>query len=220
MNKLKSIRILLFPLFIFLTVIFSFCRQEKNVEDLQENSKISNMKEEYLKKLAIPVGFLTYNKEVKQPVFRLFNSENQLFEKFSFLGINKKIRPFAWQPDNYLLVFRCVKKDKNGYVIISNEESNEIRYINFDDVNFKFETVEEHILSVFSVEFDSKSNPVRSASTDSSNIIPYDDDEFYFPTKIKGSWLQIQWGSEDDLKEGWIKWKEDNNIVIDWFYFA
>ena len=84
----------------------------------------------------------------------------------------------------------------------------------------KFQTWEEHLLSLFSVEFDNQKNPLKGKPSSSSSVIYFDKDEFYHPNKIEGEWLQVEWGSENDWKYGWIKWKYKGRLIIKFYYFA
>ena len=119
-----------------------------------------------------------------------------------------------------MLVFKCINKEGNFYKVIINEKSEEIGFIHVTDKKFKFQTKEQHILSAFSIDFDSNKNPIRQQPSKTSSILLYDKDEFYIPTKISGDWVMVKWGSEGDWNYGWVKWQENDAWLIELFYFA
>lgn len=84
----------------------------------------------------------------------------------------------------------------------------------------KFQPWEEHILSVFCVDFNPSINSIRKNPSLNSELLPYDKDEYYFPVKIQANWLQIKWGRDNNWKYGWINWQKNGILLIEIFYFA
>ena len=120
--------------------------------------------------------------------------------------------------ENQELSLRCLSKDKSFYKV--KLENNELGFIPLDERGVKFQTWEEHILSLFAIGFKESINPLRDKPSDESDKIYYDPDEFYHPNQIKGEWLQVKWGTEGDWEYGWVKWKENGKLLINFFYFA
>ncbi|UMY66014.1 MULTISPECIES: hypothetical protein [unclassified Flavobacterium] len=166
------------------------------------------------------IGFVVSKEKTgNSQIFSLYDS-NQNVSTFSFAKPLTTIEPFAWHPDYYLLVFRCVGKTDKGYKVISNEKTQDIKYIRLDDSNFKFQTKAEHILTAFSVEFNSAKNPIKKEASDNAAALPYDKEEFYMPVKIDGDWLQVKWGGDANPETGWIRWQKNNQMIIELFYFT
>lgn len=99
-------------------------------------------------------------------------------------------------------------------------DNGDVGYIPLSSKKVLFQTWEEHFLSLFSVGFNEKKNPLRKEPSLDAEMLYYDQDEFYHPNQIKGEWLQIKYGSESNWRYGWIKWKSENNLIIDLYYFA
>ena len=78
------------------------------------------------------------------------------------------------------------------------------------------------LLSMNSVEqLDPDSNPVKIKPLDhaSESTIPY---EFLRPVGIRHSWIEVKL-LDKDFKEkgsGWIKWQEDEELLITWSLFS
>lgn len=154
----------------------------------------------------------------------LYDKSGKTWDEVSFveeLSIKHKVQPFAWHPDNFLLVYRCIGEDQLSYLVIANESTGEVKYIKKSDKNYKFETWKEHILDAFSVGFDKKSNLIRKAPSSTAASVTYDPDEYYHPVKIIGDWLQVKWGENESMNTGWVRWRFSNDdLLIEIFYFA
>jgi hypothetical protein len=211
----------------FLAITFLFCSSKEhqnsdgNLINPVKNAKKKSVLIKSSKKEIICNGFVVYNEKFgNNPVFNIYKENKQSYATFNFTNLSKEVKPYAWSPDNFLLVFRCLKKVKDRYQVIINEDTKAVGYIIAKDFTFKYQTTEEHILSVFSVGFDNTDNPIKKSPTNSSEILTYDNDEFYHPVSVKDEWLKIKWGDEGNWKYGWIKWKAKNEMIIELFYFA
>jgi hypothetical protein len=161
--------------------------------------------------------------DVAQSLF-IYNKNGEVWKQVSFEGNYKSqleaLRPYAMAVDNYLLALKCLEQGKTYYKVVVNEETEEIKYIKVSDRSFKLEKWEEHVVKCFSVDFDQTTNPIKSEPSKNTRNIAYEKDENYHPVKVEGNWLQIKWGTEDHWSYGWIRWKEDNRLIIELFYFA
>lgn len=216
-----------FSAIIFSAIIFFFYSSKVyhisgcNSNNLEKNAQKNCLLIEPSKNEIICNGFVVYNEKFgNNPVFNIYKENKQSYATFNFTNLSKEVKPYAWSPDNFLLVFRCLKKVKDRYQVIINEDTKAVGYIITKDFTFKHQTTEEHILSVFSVGFDNTDNPIKKSPANSSEILTYDKDEFYHPVSVKDEWLKIKWGVEGNWKYGWIKWKSKNEIIIELFYFA
>lgn len=117
-----------------------------------------------------------------------------------------------------IFALKCLSQDKAYFKVI--QDNGKIGFIKNDNSKIQFETWEEHILNLFSVGFEIKTNPLLKEPFPASEKITLDPDEFYHPSKIQGDWLQLKWGNEGKWNYGWIKWKENTKLLIEFFYFA
>ncbi|MEP7268102.1 MAG: hypothetical protein ABI844_10795 [Saprospiraceae bacterium] len=132
---------------------------------------------------------------------------------------------FAFSPDFGILVFNVLDTLNGFYKIINVQDSLSIIYIEKNDNKLKFETWANHTTSVFSIEFNNEINPLkRDPDISASNILLSKSiygGFIFHPKTIKEDWLKVEW--EDDynkIQKGWIKWKENGNLIIDLIYFA
>ena len=104
-----------------------------------------------------------------------------------------------------------------------NEDTDESLYIALGDSSFKHQSWEEHIVSnVFSVDIAHKSDLLESPNKNGISCQGVNwEDIFLKPIIIKNEWLKVMWEDEKKNKRyGWIKWKEGNKLLIEFFYFA
>lgn len=150
----------------------------------------------------------------------LYNSDQSIWQSFIFNDNfnDNSIDPYAIKPENGLLVFTCLGK-KNGYYKICVDENKKIiKYIKISDSHFKYQSVADHILTVFSVDFNEVLNPLRLKPDAGSGSFPKDDHSFYYPIKVKGNWLEV---TDDNKRKFWIKWcDEKRNLIVDLYYDA
>lgn len=165
------------------------------------------------------IGVLSFTEKNNTEKFNLYNKDGSIWKSLS-LNETNGIQPFAWSPDYYLLVFKCVGKDSKFYHVVVDESSQEVKQIKIDDLNFNFQTLEDHILNVFSVEFNPINNPLKESSSSGAVTTPYDENEFYHPVEIKGEWLKVKWGNEGNWSYAWVKWKNGEELIIELYYFA
>lgn len=131
---------------------------------------------------------------------------------------HKLIRQITRTDENQIIALMCVAQDEQYYQVKFEDEVT--GFIQRNSKQVVFQTWEEHVLDVFSVDFDIKDNPLRKDPSEGASTLDFDQDEFYHPNQIKGEWLQVKWGSEGNWNYGWIKWKEKNKLLIDLYYFA
>lgn len=136
-----------------------------------------------------------------------------------FFNANQKlIKKIIISEEKQILDLRCLAKNKFYYKVVL--ENKIIGYIPRDEKGILFQTWEEHVLNLFAVDFDQIDNPLRKAPSGAAEQIQYEKDEFYHPNKIKGEWLQLEYGPDDNVQYAWIKWREKDKLLIEMFYFA
>lgn len=165
----------------------------------------------------------------REDTVKIYDQDGALWYKFTFFYDdsdgkfdypNKGFQPFAFHPDNFLLVLVVVSENEDRYEVVVNEGTGLKKFIKKGASGLMFQTWEEHIVNVFAVDFDPKSNPIFADPLKGSAKINYDNNEYYYPVKVKDNWLQIRWGEEGDYDYGWIMWKYKKKLLIELSYFA
>ncbi|MBP2615886.1 hypothetical protein [Chryseobacterium jejuense] len=166
-------------------------------------------------------GFVVLKNTYQQKDFiQLYNEDYSIWKSFQMTDTfhDDNIIPYSMKPENTLLVFKFLGKENGLYKVLVNEDKNTIKYIKVSDSNFVYQTAGEHILTVFSVDFNEKENPLRTAPDSKALSQPLDKDSFYYPVKIEGSWLMVK---DDHDHNFWIKWcDEKGHLILDLYYDA
>lgn len=166
------------------------------------------------------IGVVALKEGYKNGKLQMYNADKTVWKSFAFTDdfTDKSIAPFSMKPESRILVFRCVGKTNDMYAVVVNEDKGITKYIKQSDINFSFKTWPQHIVQVFSVDFDYKTNPIKTSPSEAAASIEYDKEEFYHPLKVEGEWLKIE---DDNGKSGWIKWRDKNeNLIITLYYEA
>jgi hypothetical protein len=132
-------------------------------------------------------------------------------------------RYFGDNPDYFVLVFDCTKSTDKYYHVVVDQKTNEIGLIKKVDSLFKFETVSTYVSewTTLGLDFDRLQNPLRQEPSDNAAVILNEDTKKYKiwraeKIEMKGDWLKVK---TKDKKEGWIRWRRDDKIIIQ-LYFA
>jgi len=202
-------------------LLFLNCQDKKNTaikhkvnESSLEKSKIINHE---------PNGILFINENLsRKDTINFYNKDGSLWYKFTFFYDdsdgdfeyhNESFKPLAFHPDYFLLSLKTVKKLNNKYKVIVNEEKKLKKYINKKHF-LTFTSIENYILSkVSSIEFDKKNNPILEKPHERSEKVLFEKNHKYIPNEISGNWLQVYW-KRNKKNYGWVKWKENENIII------
>src|SRR5262249_34731698 len=188
------------------------------------------------------IGVVTLNDkepdDSENSTVKLFNENGSIWYEFSFDEDDREhpfdpartdFSPFAIHLDYFLLVFKCVGEDANRFEVIVDETTGARKFIRKSDHTFKYQTWEDHILNLFAVDFDRAKNRLRNAPSIRAVPVQAPKDVFFHPVKIERNWLRVRWDvSETEgvksirgkkkIGYGWIKWKEGNNIIIEFYY--
>lgn len=153
--------------------------------------------------------------------FKIYKEDMSLWKavRFSPSLVSADVKPYMFNYDNYLLIFKCVGKTNDHFKIVVNESAHALKLISANEKNLIFHTWEQHILNdVFSVDFNLTQNPLREKPQGKSVSKPGDKNHIYHPTKIEGDWLKVK---DDEDKEGWIKWRDEKGcLMVNLFYDA
>lgn len=175
-----------------------------------------------------------YNKP--NDFLRFYNEDGSFWYEFTFYYDdsdgkfeyeNSEFRPYAFHPDYFLLALKYVDEDASRFKVVVNEEKGLVKYVNKADKNLQFQTWEAHIFKAFSIEFDEKENPLREMPDGKIKKFDYSKHQIFSPVEIQGEWLKVDWKTESDLDKnqlktdfGWIRWKQNEKLLINLFYFA
>jgi hypothetical protein len=157
--------------------------------------------------------------------FKIYKPDSTLYKEYTFdesISKHKELQPFSMSYDYEVLVFTCYGKAGNYYKIKLNANDQDYKLIKKNDGFFVYEPWEKHILTVFAVEFDENTNPLREKNAETSKKMQYHSDADFLPVRVSDNWLQVKWGDEvSGYKYGWIKWRDaTTNLLVQLFYAA
>lgn len=203
-----------------LMIILYSCQQKKGNNNISSEPKISEIQKDTQTE-KIDKGFVVLKNTYQQKNFlRIYNEDHSIWKSFQMTDTfyDKDIIPYSMKPENTLLVFRFLGKENGFYKVLVNEDKNTVKYIKESDINFDYQTVDQHIITVFAVDFNEKENPLKKEPDDKSQSIPLDKDSFYYPVKTKGNWLMVQ---DDHQQSFWVKWcDEKGHLILELYYDA
>lgn len=171
------------------------------------------------------------DRDSKEDFIRFYNEDGSLWYKFTFyyedkggsFERNENFRAFAFHPDYFVLALKCVGEDKSRYEVIVNEETGLKKFVKKDDPTLKFQTWEDHITKAFAVDFNQDENPLRETPEGKIKVVELPKEVTFHPVKIEGEWLKVSWDVAkhgDNAGFGWIKWKENQEILVELFYLS
>jgi hypothetical protein len=146
--------------------------------------------------------------------FMIYNQDKTLWKKVRFSPslVSADVKPYMFNYDNFLLIFKCIDKNGEFFKVVVNEATSTLKLISTNEKNLVFHTWEQHILNdVFSVDFKLTQNPLREKPEVKSSSKPASKYQVYHPTKIEGDWLKVK---DDEGKEGWIKWRDEKGVLL------
>lgn len=125
------------------------------------------------------------------------------------------IRCKVFDPEYNLFIVECTGKDQNYFYVLINDETKLIYAAN---TLIEFQTIEEHVLSNYPIL--TRETPLFEMPDSTSNVIEGFMNYNYISTKINGDWLKVICDLDCDgcpegkLIEGWVKWREDDRVLI------
>ena len=136
-------------------------------------------------------------------------------------SILNNFKTFAYHPDYALLIFLCTKFKFFYEIYLENDI---VKYIDLNSELFKFYTWQEFVLSNEYSSIVDDNFSFYEEPNYSSNEITFirKQDEIFFITGIQviNDWLKVkvEYPNTEETTFGWIKWRNQENILID-FYF-
>lgn len=221
---MKSLNILSIILVFFL---FANCMDQTKKVSNNVNTDLKKIDDSIIK-INNSVGVITLtDKYTQQDTVKIYNEDGSIWYKFSYFYddsdgefdfYNKNFSPLAFHPDYFLLALKVTRIEKKRYEVIVNENTELKKYIKKEELFLKYESWKEHVLNVYAVDFEAEKNPLRKEPNIQSTQIPYISDNFYQPKRIDGNWLQVNWKEKQDTYSGWIKWKDNQELLIELLY--
>lgn len=124
---------------------------------------------------------------------------------------------FVVQDEYSVLDLRCLEVTDDFYKVKLNDDR--IGLIEICASKVCLHSFEQHILNLFSVGID-LNNPPHEFPVESAKVVLCDFDDFFYPVKMEGNWLQVKFKLGGEFYYGWIKWRNGNKIILDFYYFA
>ena len=165
----------------------------------------------------------------KEPKRTIVFFDDQSINSWNIRDLDQQkewLKPEILWLDYSKFVFRCVKIDDNWLKIIVNNETKETLWLEKSDLT-TFIDWENYLKNMFGVArlFDQKQK-IRSLPTDDSEEIIYQGNDCFQVKAMKGDWIEIftaeycdesYTDSKTKIKSGWIKWRQGNKILIEYF---
>lgn len=205
---------------LFFLVLLVSCNNNPN-KVTQHSIKVENEKQAtVLPKVDNDDSKVHGNEKVEGALGILTTSDDYQFgDTIRVYQPNGKLLTVLKNSEEYqVIALRCLALTSQYYQVLL--EDGRKGLVSRQSKHIKFQTWEEHILSLFSVEFDNQKNPLMKEPDPNSGETNYDKDEFYHPNRIIHEWLQVKWGDENKWNYGWIKWKNKGKLIIKFYYFA
>lgn len=133
---------------------------------------------------------------------------------------NNDFHPYFTDFDNAEIMFRCVGV-KDGYFRVIVNDSTGLEKLIKKTPQWTLHDWPNHLTkSVCTIDFDKDSNPMRLLNGDNSAKIKINGelDPAIQIVKVDGDWIKIKCQVDDNTITGWIKWKENERVIIDLYY--
>ncbi|MCO6511816.1 MAG: hypothetical protein J5I65_13580 [Aridibacter famidurans] len=168
----------------------------------------------------------------------IYDSEGEIWSEFAFGGGdselevvgNPEVNPFAFHSDYDLLDFRITRVSRSWIEIIVNEETKERKYVR----GFTSSGIlawDQYLGGKFAVDVHGQWILDQAAGT--RIFSPEYTEHRVEPVEVRGDWLKVRCvmrkpsdsniGDRDpagESIEGWVKWRNGDDILITVFYFA
>lgn len=112
-----------------------------------------------------------------------------------------------------------MSENEDSYTVVVNEKTLETKELTKAD-GWIFETWEQHVNgnSIIGL-FKGFNNTLYSEPSENSTVV-FVDTEFdaYEGEEIQDDWVKIHNFTSDNDERGWIRWKKDNEFLIEFYY--
>lgn len=171
------------------------------------------------------LGLLANNATDNDTIVTILNDDNSIYIRISLRGNEEPKLPTGFSPyainiSEDVFLIEVIAKDKERYQVSIGKGKS--KFIRKSDKSVKFYTWPDFFLKYDSASLviDKTKNPVRVAPGFRSKkigLIDYEHD-YIDAIKIMGDWMKVKVVSDSYNRKdvyGWVKWKENGKIIID-----
>jgi hypothetical protein len=135
---------------------------------------------------------------------------------------NNWLKPEILDPAHLIFSMRCLEKSGGWFKVVTNNQSGATAYLHAAD-NMSYNTWIQEIQSAKQItRIKKETNPICKAAS-SPLTYPWDQKypDCFRPITILGQWVKIETRSDcadgtTKIKEGWIRWRDDDNLLINY----
>jgi len=123
-------------------------------------------------------------------------------------------------------VFICKTLTNDWFEVIVNNENGESLWLKKSELA-KFSSWETYLLEMFGVaRLSDESQKIRQQPNDSSEEIKYSGQDCFQVKSMNGDWIEIftadycdesYTDSKTKIESGWIKWRQGNKLIIEYY---
>lgn len=134
----------------------------------------------------------------------------------------KWLKPELLWLDYSTLNFRCRSISYNWLELIVNNDTGRTYWLRKTKA-VEFKNWEEYLKGMFGVERLSKHpQKIKESSSDFSQEIEYSGKDCFVVISMEGDWIEIKRPeycseSEEKFESGWIRWRDKNQLIINYF---
>lgn len=177
---------------------------QAGVDNAVKNDTISNSDLEFFNNLdALGIGLIKVNS--KDSLTLVKDSERMIENVY-----NPTITPIFFKPDYDVFYLVCVSEQENNYKVQIDKSGTAVLS---KEENINFLSWSKFLLSTTGISnLDWQKNPLRKYSDVKSAILEVNEEDDFIVLKVDGEWIQISNGRNII---GWIKWKQENKLLIE-----
>ncbi|MCK9480137.1 MAG: hypothetical protein M0R38_00040 [Bacteroidia bacterium] len=171
--------------------------------------------------------YSTPNDKEPKRIIQFFN--DQTINSWNIRDRDKQtewLKPEILWLDYSQFVFRCITVQDNWLKVIVNNENGETLWLKKNDLT-TFRNWEDYLKEMFGVaRLPDRKQKIRSLPTDNSEEIIYQGRDCFQVKSMRGDWIEIftadhcdegYTDSKTKIKSGWIRWRQGNNLLIEYF---
>jgi hypothetical protein len=165
----------------------------------------------------------------KQPTKTIEFFNDKTINSWNIRNLDKQkqwLKPECLWLDYSSFIFRCKSQTDDWYELIVNNENGQTLWLKKSALT-KFSGWEEFLKGMFGVSrLPDKKQVIRTSPDDKSEEINYTGKDCFQVKSMKGEWIEIftadycddsYTDSKTKIKSGWIKWKQGNSLLIEYF---
>jgi hypothetical protein len=165
----------------------------------------------------------------KQPLKTIEFFNDKSINNWNIRNLDKQkqwLKPECHWLDYSSFIFRCKSETNNWYELIVNNESGQTLWLKKSAL-INFYNWETFLKGMFGVSrFPDQKQIIRTLPNDKSEEINYTGKACFQVKSMKGDWVEIftadycddsYTDSKTKIKSGWIKWRQGNKLLIEYF---